>query len=54
MLQRLGRLLSETQTEFFAWALIPNHANFLLRTALVPIAAVMRRVLTGCRDPFEE
>jgi len=30
LLQRLGRLLSETQTECFAWALIPKHAQFLL------------------------
>ena len=54
LLQRLGRPLPETQTECFAWALIPNHAHFLLRTALVPIADLMRRVLTGYRNPFEE
>ena len=54
LLQRLGRLLLETQTECFAWALILNYAHFLLRTALVPIADLMRRVLTGYRDPFEE
>ena len=32
LLQRFGGLLSETQTECFAWTLIPNHAHFLLRT----------------------
>ncbi len=47
LLKRLGGLLSETQTSCFAWALIPNHAHFLLRTGLVPIAGLMRRVLTG-------
>ena len=47
LIKRLGRLLSETRTECFAWALIPNHAHFLLRTGLLPIAAVMRRMLTG-------
>jgi hypothetical protein len=31
-----------------------NHAHFLLRTGLVPIAALMRRVLTGYRNLFEE
>jgi hypothetical protein len=31
-----------------------NHAQFLLRTGLVPIAALMRRVLTGYRNLFEE
>ena len=54
LLQRLGRLLSEAQTECFAWALIPNHAHFLLRTGRVPIAALTRRALTGYRNPFEE
>ena len=54
LLQRLGRLLSETQTECFAWALIPNHAHFLLRTTLVPIAALMRRVLTGYAVSFNK
>ena len=54
LLQRLGRLLQETQTECFAWALISNHAHFLLRTALVPIAALMRRVLTGYAVSFNK
>jgi len=54
LLQRLGRLLPETQTECFALALIPNHAHFLLRTGRVPIAALTRRTLTGYRNPFEE
>jgi hypothetical protein len=36
-----------TKTECFAWASILSHAHFLLRTALVPIAALMRRVPTG-------
>ena len=54
LLQRIGGLLSETQTECFAWALIPNHAHFLLRTALVPIAALMRRVLTGYAVSFNK
>jgi len=46
LIQRLGRLLSETRTECFAWALIPNHADFLLSTGLLSIAAMMRRILT--------
>ena len=54
LLQRFGHLLSETQTECFAWALIPNHAHFLLRTALVPIAALMRRVLKGDAVSFNK
>ena len=32
--KRLGQVLIETQTDCFAWALIPNHAHLLLRTGL--------------------
>lgn len=46
-LDRLGRILSETETWCYAWALMGNHAHFLLRTGLVPLATVMRRLLTG-------
>ena len=31
-LDRLGNILSETQTACLAWALIPNHFHLLLRT----------------------
>jgi len=46
-LQRLGDIVTETQTYCFAWALIPNHAHILLRTGQTPLATVMRRLLTG-------
>lgn len=46
-LERLGPLLSDTKTDCFAWALIPNHFHLLLRTGATPIASVMRRLLTG-------
>lgn len=46
-LERLGNILSETQTVCFAWALIPNHFHLLLRTGTTAISAVMRRLLTG-------
>ena len=46
-LKRLGRILKQTQTACFAWALIPNHFHLLLRTGAVPVATVMRRLLTG-------
>lgn len=46
-LVRLGKLLPETQTSCYAWAFIPNHAHFLFRTGIVPIATLMRRLLTG-------
>lgn len=49
---RLGNILSETQTPCFAWALIPNHFHLLLKTNQVPIATVMRRLLTGYAVSF--
>jgi REP element-mobilizing transposase RayT len=46
-LDRLGRIVKETNTSCFGWALIPNHFHLVLRTGDVPIATVMRRLLTG-------
>ena len=46
-LDRLGVIARETKTSCFAWALIPNHFHLLLKTGQVPIATVMRRLLTG-------
>jgi len=46
-LGRLGYILPETTTQCLAWALIPNHFHLLLKTGAVPIATVMRRLLTG-------
>jgi REP element-mobilizing transposase RayT len=51
-LNRLGIILIETKTPCFAWALIPNHLHLLLRTGVVPIATVMRRLLTGYAVSF--
>jgi REP element-mobilizing transposase RayT len=44
---RLSRIISESETLCYAWALIPNHFHLLLRTGNVPITTVMRRLLTG-------
>ena len=46
-LERLGKILNETSTPCFAWALIPNHFHLLLKTGDAPIAHVMLRLLTG-------
>ena len=51
-LDRLGNILIDTRTQCYAWALIPNHAHLLLRTGHVPIATVMRRLLTGYAVSF--
>lgn len=44
---RLGILIPETQTDCFAWALIPNHVHLILRTGSVPVSILMSRLLTG-------
>lgn len=46
-LARFGDILSKTHTTCYAWALLPNHFHLLLQTGAVPIATVMRRLLTG-------
>jgi len=46
-IERLGMVLSETETQCVAWTLIPNHFHLLLKTGKVPIALVMKRLLTG-------
>jgi len=52
ILNRLGRILIDTDTSCFAWALIPNHFHLLLRTGLTPVSTVMRRLLTGYAVSF--
>jgi putative transposase len=51
-LERLTLILTETQTPCYAWALIPNHFHLLLKTGTVPIATVMRRLLSGYAQSF--
>lgn len=51
-LDRLGGVIIETSTPCYAWALMPNHVHLLLRTGLVPLTTVMRRVLTGYAQQF--
>jgi REP element-mobilizing transposase RayT len=46
-LEKLGSVLAESRTPCFAYALMRNHVHLLLRTGTVPIATVMRRLLTG-------
>jgi REP element-mobilizing transposase RayT len=51
-LRRLERVLTESATPCYAWAFMPNHAHLLLQTGRVPLATVMRRVLTGYAVTF--
>ena len=46
-IERLGKILFESDTSCYAWALMPNHFHLLLQTGSIPISTVMRRLLTG-------
>jgi len=51
-LERLSKLLPQSETACYAWVFIPNHAHFLFRTGLAPLASIMRRLLTGYAVSF--
>jgi len=51
-LGRLATILEETQTQCYAWALIPNHFHILLRTGTTQLSKVMRRLMTGYAVTF--
>jgi REP element-mobilizing transposase RayT len=46
-LRRLSRIVTETNTPCYAWALLPNHFHLLLRNGGTAITTIMRRLLTG-------
>ncbi|MDY6972885.1 MAG: transposase [Thermodesulfobacteriota bacterium] len=47
LLRRLGELLPVTKTSCYAWAMLSNHAHFLLLTGRTGLSIVMKRLLTG-------
>jgi len=53
-LSRLAVILDETQTQCYAYALIPNHFHLLLRTGATPLSKVMRRLMTGYAVTFNK
>jgi len=53
-LDRLATILEETQTQCYAWSLIPNHFHLLLRTGPTPLSKVMRRLMTGYAVTFNK
>jgi len=53
-LDRLAIILEETQTQCYAWALIPNHFHLLLRTGPTPLSKVMRKLMTGYAVTFNK
>jgi len=46
-IERLGKVIPDTDTQCFAWALMSNHFHLLLRTGAQPLSTVMSRLLTG-------
>jgi putative transposase len=46
-LDRLEKLVPETKTVCYAWALMSNHAHFLMRSGPGGISQLMQRLLTG-------
>jgi putative transposase len=52
LLDRLEYLVPLSGTACYAWALLPNHAHFLLRSGEEGLALLMRRVLTGYAVSF--
>ena len=51
-MNRLGKLIIETGTKCYAWALMPNHFHLLLKTGDKPISKMMQRLLTGYAITF--
>jgi putative transposase len=51
-LGRFATILEETQSQCYAWALIPNHFHLLLRTGPTSLRQVMRRLMTGYAVTF--
>ena len=50
--RRLAVLATDRDLTVYAWALLPNHAHLLLRTGRIPLARVMRSLLTGYAGTF--
>ena len=50
--KRLALLVKAGAWSIYAWALLPNHAHLLVRTAHRPLARTMRSLLTGYAGAF--
>jgi len=53
-LQRFAIILEESQTQCYAWSLIPNHFHLLMRTGATPLSKIMRRLMTGHAVTFNK
>ena len=52
LVRRLASLVEAGALEVYAWALLLNHAHFLVRTGTRPLARSMRSLLTGYAGAF--
>ncbi|MFC1886157.1 transposase [Thermodesulfobacteriota bacterium] len=46
-IDRLSALTQDGAMEIYAWVLMPNHFHILCKTKNLPLASIMRRILTG-------
>ena len=46
-ISRLATLCQSGALDIYAWVLMPNHFHFLCKTRNLPLASIMRRLLTG-------
>jgi len=53
-LERLALIVEATQTQCYAWSILPNHFHLLLRTGTTPLSKVMRRLMTGYAVTFNK
>jgi putative transposase len=51
-ISRHARLVNETATSCYAWALMGNHVHLLLRSGHASLSTFMRRLLTGYAQQF--
>jgi putative transposase len=52
--ERFSSLLHETDTDCFAWVIIPNHFHLLLHPKRIELKQFMRRLLTGYAVNFNK
>lgn len=52
LVERLAEMVPWSGARVYAWSLLPNHFHLLIRTGPVPLARLMRRVLTGYAISF--
>jgi len=52
LIQRLAAVMPKSGAKVYAWSLLSNHFHMLIRTGSVPLASIMRKVLTGYAVSF--